>query len=211
LRFIGIASRRRKAGDEIDAARDDAARRAALFHGLSGRIIHVNQVGAGSFDWVSGTDLDFTCDSDPGNYAEALRFDPQTDVLAVDGAVFVRFTYEGSLPGAVNYSYNWNGNGAPSWTTRPPGEIGGCAAGVGYARPQRQLRDTFIRSYENAAASIIAGISSRMTTGEADSPEGRVSSTLQVSEGSLQGFYVLEAWREPSTGAVWTLAIARPR
>jgi hypothetical protein len=38
---------------------------------------------------------------------------------------------------------------------------------------------------------------------------GALSETLQVSEGALSGFLVLETWIDPETMAVWTLAVVR--
>jgi hypothetical protein len=37
---------------------------------------------------------------------------------------------------------------------------------------------------------------------------GALSETLQVSEGALSGFLVLETWIDPKTKSVWTLAVA---
>jgi hypothetical protein len=212
LTILGVAGRYRREEDGINAARAEAARKLSFFHGLRGKTLSVNHVGSGNLDWYSATDTDFEYDREFEKYMEMLSYNPEEDVLTADGAVYVRFSCGIPLPGDLRYPGGKNRDGSPSWTTRPPAEIGGYQAGVGYARPQQRAGDTHNRSYEAAAAYIIAQLSSSAEAGEAEmSGEGRASSSWELSEGELVNFYVLETWREPDTGALWTLAIAKPR
>jgi len=123
--------------------------------------------------------------------------------------VFIRFSYPVSFPGNISYVFARNKNGSPEWTTRPPKEINGFIAGVGYSGRQLYIRNTFEKSCNAAAADIISIVSTVMTTSVV-SAEGYNSSLIhQQSAGHLSHFLVLETWIDPNTLAVWTLAIAR--
>ena len=123
--------------------------------------------------------------------------------------MFIRFTYPTAFPGYIFYSFMRNPDGSPEWIRRPPQEIGGFIAGVGFSGRLERLRDTMMRSYESAAAAIVSQTSTSIET--IDTLIGWQTEThiLRQSTGFLTHFTVLEVWIDPRNGAVWTLAIAR--
>jgi hypothetical protein len=143
-----------------------------------------------------------------------LKHDPANDVLQIDGAVFVRFRYPAPQGMAIVYDFKMRDN-RPEWTRDPPSELSGYVAAVGYAKQQRWLKDTMEKSYENAAAAMIAGMNTRVKSfsrvNEDTGGTTANSGTSQTSEGELVEFCVLETWMDPEDKSVWTLAVARPK
>jgi hypothetical protein len=209
LTIIGVSNPMMRREDEIAAAKEDAARKAAMYFCIQGRIETVNSTGAGFFDYQYGSDIELLYDTDLEKYKDQLTFDPQNDVLVTQEGVFVRFKYPAGVTG-INYNSGVV-NGKPDWirnSGRP--EFEGCLTAVGFSRNQRRLKDTVIKSTEDAAIRMIEGLSTTVSVKEVSSAgQGSSSFTHTVSEGVLYGFHVIEFWVEPQTRYVYTLAVAR--
>ena len=211
LTIIGISNRRLRRDEEIESAKDDAARKALLYQGLKGkmRIVDISKPGPNGAYFNTETSLEPLSAGDLPAIREALRFDPDQDVFRTGSAVFVRFTCP--APGAERPDYRPAVvvSGQPEWTRRSP-RIAGYNTAVGFAGKRRYIRETVSKSYENAAAELIAARSIHMETIDLDDTRrGAASYITGTAEGELQGFVVLEMWIDPKTGAVWTLAAAR--
>jgi hypothetical protein len=103
-------------------------------------------------------------------------------------------------------------DGMPEWIKKPPKEIGGYSAGTGYAGPHSKFKDTVTRAYENAIAAIIGNIATKnVSTIDTGSGGVTASAEMQISEGALVEFFVLEMWQDPNTKGVWVLAAAKSR
>ncbi|GHV70749.1 hypothetical protein AGMMS49928_19720 [Spirochaetia bacterium] len=212
LVIIGISNPMTSRDAEITSAKEDAARKIALFHGLRGRVDTVNAIGANILEYYADTTFTLSHDTDYAKYIGGLNFDPEKDVVRVSGAVLVRFTYSGaSLAGNPSYQSKASVGGKPWWVKDQPTEIGDFMAGVGFARPHSRFKNTVIKSYENAAALIISQVSTRTDTVDSDRNGSTGSSVTQVSEAALVNFYVLETWVDRSNNQVWTLVIAKPK
>jgi hypothetical protein len=207
LVVIGVAGRGPNQTEERDAALDNAAHKVALYQGITGKEIREHRTD-GSFSGFSITvETDIVYDTDYGKYREALRYDEAKDVLRTVEAVFVRCTYPVQVVNSIPYT---PANGKPAWIHTPPQEIFGLLAGVGFAGRQRYLTQTITKSYENAISALLSLVSTTMAVHEiGDTRHGAVSEMVEVSEGVLNGFLVLETWIDPQTKSVWTLAVAK--
>lgn len=207
LTVTGVSGRRLRRNWELESAREDAARKALWYYGLKGSIRTVS---------VSGPDARFTTDTslEPLRAGElpairnALRFDPETDVLRTGNAVFVRFTCPAPGAESLNYESAPLADGRPGWIRRPP-RIAGYTAAVGFAGKRRSISETVNKSCENAAAALLAARSIHLETLDLDYAGRAASRITGTAEGELTGFMVLELWIDPATKAVWTLAAAR--
>jgi hypothetical protein len=170
-------------------------------------------VGEGAYDFYSDAAVDIAFDPEYEKYTEELEFDPKNDILDADGSVFVRTRWTPSVPFEVNFFSR--GENRPDWITNPPESIDGFIVGVGRSNPFSRRHNTLIASYENAIGSILNTVNSRVRSGlvsvESTGYAAAASSNVQIGEGELGQFYVLEIWTEPKTGAIWTLGIARDR
>jgi hypothetical protein len=209
LVIIGATGRQLKRESEIDLAREDAARKASMYHGVQVNFESVQDIGANFFDYYAGSEVQLEYDKELEKYKERLVFNEKRDIMTGNGGVFIRFSYPGFFPRNISYRFARNQNGSPEWTTRPPIEIDGFMAGVGYSGKQFYLKDTFEKSCNAAAADLVSKLSTVVTTGGV-SAEGHNSSVIrQQSKGRLSHFLILETWIDPKTQTVWTLAIAR--
>jgi hypothetical protein len=210
LTIIGVSGRMVKADDEIETAKQDAARKASMYHGIQGSVEIVNTTGSGGFfDYSVDAKLDLNFDTNYGNYIERLSFNPETDVLRDSGAVFIRFQYNTS---GLDVNYSPAGSdGRPSWVNyRNLPEFEGYATAVGHAGRRSRLRDTVNASYDSAAAILIESASTQVNARESSVTGVSSATALHMrSEGRLSNFQVLELWIDPGSQAVWTLAIAR--
>jgi hypothetical protein len=199
-----------KRESEIDAAKEDAAKKVAMFYGLHGSIETTHSVGANFFDYVNDSKIDIKPNQDDAMYIDQLTLDPKKDVLIADGAVFVRFKHS-TAGKSVNYTSSINVDGRPEWTfSRNLPHIDGYITAVGFAQNQMRLRDTVYKSTEAAAVRMIED--SHMEMQITDTVRTGYSSTGAIyarSEGRLNGFQVIEFWIDPKTGYVYTLAIAK--
>jgi hypothetical protein len=213
LVVIGVANPQSKKEKALALALEDAARKVAFFYGIRGRIATIVESGSGRFDFYSGSESLYDYDMDLQKYQDMLIFDPNSDVLIVDGAVIVRAIYQPLAPLNIEYSYMLN-NGRPEWITRPPVEISGYLVGVGFARPQKRKKDALEKSYKNAVDQIVAQLSSTLGSShdlyESSRNGTRASgSNVQISEAEIREFFILETWIDPKTTEIWTLTVAK--
>ena len=217
IRLIGVSGPLLKRESEINAAREEAARKASMYSGVYVSFENTHSNGSSIFDYSARSSLVLQYDEDLEKYLERLSFDPERDVQRSGGSVYIRFAYPSVFPAFISYSFSRNADGrnadgrnadgSPVWIHRPPGEINGFPAGVGYAARQSRVKDTFAASRDSAAAAIISQLSTSVITGTALGYNA--TSILQRSAGKLARFLVLEIWVDPNTRAVWTLAIAQ--
>ena len=210
LIIIGISGLLVKKDDEISTAKEDAARKAAMYHGIRGNIESLHNNGANFFDYIADSKVDLDYDTDYEKYIDKLTFDPKTDVLKTDNLVFVRFKYTTeSVP--VNFTASVSNDGRPNWTySRDLPHFDGFLTAVGFARNQVKFKDTIKKSIESAAARMIEDISTKIVSTDKSATGMGASSMIQTrSEGKLNSFQILEFWIDPKTGYVYTLAIAR--
>ena len=208
--IIGVSGRLQRAEDEIETAKLDAARKAALYHGIQGSIEMANTTGsAGFFDYSADSKIDLDYDTDFEKYKESLVFDAERDVFRGTGATYVRFTYNTSDSG-LNYSPA-SAVGVPSWVNnRNLPQFEGYETAVGFAGKRSRLRDTVNASCDSVIARLIESVSFQVTTKDSTVAGGSSTVTTSIkSEGRLENFQVLEFYIEPNNGAVHTLAIAR--
>jgi hypothetical protein len=159
------------------------------------------------FSYVTGINLEYG--SDYQKYTEKIVFDKEKNVVRRPEIVYITASYPAS-PGLAGYKTAMI-DGKPSWTKKPPLEISGFLAGVGYSGAQSRMKDTITKSYEAAISSIISRVSTQAAAQEIDSGGGRTSSSTQISEAALVNCLALEIWVDAATKAVWTLAVAKPR
>jgi len=207
---VGVSGRLVNRAEEIDAARNEAARKVAMFHGFTGTVESFHRAGAGFFDFIFDSRIDLENIADYSRFADRLTFDPERDVLLFEGGTLVRFSYAANVR-PVNFVGVVDENGRPDWIggRRLP-EIEGYVAAVGFSQNQVWLRDTVTRSVRAAAAGLLKIASTSVRTVEVDVPgRGSVTYIHSTSEGSLINFRVLEFWIEPGSMSVYTLGIAR--
>jgi hypothetical protein len=209
LTVIGVSNPMMRREDEITAAKEDAAKKVSMYYGIQGRIESVNSTGAGFFDYQYDSNIELSYDTDFEKYKDQLTFDPQNDVLVTQEGIFIRFQYPAGVTG-INYNSKIV-NGRPDWirnSERP--EFEGYLTAVGFSRNQRRLKDTVLKSAEDAIVRMIEGLSTTVNVKEI-TVTGQSSSSFihTVSEGILYGFQVIEFWIEPETRYVYTLAAAR--
>ena len=195
---------------EIALARDDAARKVAMFYGLGGVVESFHRQGAGFFDFIAESRLDLrSVVADHSQFAERLSFDPERDVLVHDRGTLVRFRYDGEIPRA-NFSGSLDASGRPSWISNQNFNIDGHTAAVGFSPNRIWLNDTVIRATEAAAARLIKGLDTRIATSVVDAAGGGTLTYIAShSSGILSGFRIIEFWIDPGTMSVYTLGIAR--
>ena len=209
LIILGVSGRQSRSEYEINNARENAARKAAMFYGVSAVVEEVHNIGTGYLDYYVGSSINVAYDQQLETYKERLTYDPEKDITrADDGAIYIRFKYPAAFPGNINYSAAKNPDGSPVWINRRPGRINGFIAGVGRSGRLDTYAETFTRSYEAAAADIVSTISTDMGSNESSTQSQSESQLYRKSSGSLKNFLVLETWIDPNTRAVYTLAIA---
>ena len=211
LTIIGVSGPQQKRESEIEIAREDAARKAAMYHGVIANYGVTQAGGTSIFAYRSEFNFLLEYDQQLETYMDRLKYDPNRDVAIINRTLFIRFTYPAIFPGGASYTFAKNPDGRPQWITNRPQKIGNFAAGVGYAARQSMRRDTFVKSYESALAEIVlqlyADISSRdILDGSQSVTTVNVQSTVNINN-----FLVLEVWIDPETQSVWTLAIAKKR
>ena len=215
LIIIGVSSRLSKPNDEIEAAKQDAARKAAMYHGVQGSVVSVNRTSSNIMEYTADSVISLNYDTNVDRYLERLSFDPEKDVVrtagvsGTPGAVFVRMKYSASDLVNVNYNHVTR-DGSPSWTSnRDLPEVPGYITAVGLSGKKAQLKDTITSSMHAAAARLIEIASTQLTVSERSTLNAGSTSAIQSrSEGRLNNFQVLEFWMADN-GAVYTLAIAR--
>ena len=211
LTIFGVSNPQLRRETEIENAMEDAARKAAMFQGIQGSVRTVNRTGSGFLDFTFDSSVDYTYDSNLEKYRDRLKYEPDKDIIRIDGAVFIKMQYE--VPGQENISYVAAKitDGRPAWINSVDlPRFEGYTVVVGFARNQRWLKDTITKSSEDAVARLIERSSSQVTTNETSvSGYGSSSVIYTQSAGSLLHFRVLEFWIDPESRAVWTLAVAK--
>ena len=207
LIVIGVSNPMSRRESEIAAAKEDAARKVAMFYGVYGNIQTVSRTGSSFFDYMHDSNVELTYNTNPEIYIDQLTFDPQNDVLITGEAVFVRFQHNTAI---INIDYRARMiNGHPSWTRNHDlPEFDGYTTAAGFAQNQRRLKDTISKSTENAVARIIEELSTTVNAREIITGQGSSSFIQTKSEGRLINFMVIDFWIEPETRCVYTLAIA---
>ena len=209
LVIVGVSGKQSKREYEINSAMEDAARKAAMYHGVHVNAEYVQNIGSGFLDYYTASNVNLRYDERLELYMDKLDFNKDRDIVNTSGGVFIRFTFPAAFPGSVSYSFARKPNGRPEWIENPPGMISGFIAGVGYSARQWKLQDTFTKSRDSAAAAIVSQLYTRMTTSGVSVDSRSNSRIRQRSEGYINNFLVLEIWIDPGNQDVWTLAIAQ--
>jgi hypothetical protein len=207
--IIGVSSRLTRPADEIEAAKQDAARKAAMYQGIQGSLISMNTSGAAYFDYSSNSTLNLNYDTNSEQYMERLSYNPDKDVIRGTGATYIRFQYNISGPDVVYISEK--SADRPAWTyNRNLPQFPGYTTVIGYAGRRTWMRDTIAASCDSAAARLIESASSQVTTDMSlQYGQGSLTAINIYSEGSLTNFHIMETWIDTASGAVYTLAAAR--
>jgi len=210
LIIIGVSNLQVKRDSEIAAAKEDAARKAAMYHGIRGKIESYQSSGANYFDFAADSKIELEYDTDYAKYIDRLTFDPERDVAATDDAVFVRFKYA-TTAAPVDYKTSLNDDGRPNWTySRDIPQINGYITTVGFARNQVRLKDTIRKASEAAVARMIEDMSTQIISSDKSGTGKGASGQIRTkSEGKLDNFQIIELWIDPKTGYAYTLAIAK--
>jgi hypothetical protein len=210
ITVIGISNPMRRRKDEINAAKEDAARKVALYYGLQGTIDTVNNTGSNFHDYAFDINIDLEYDQDFIKYMDQLTFDPQHDVLICEEGVFIRFQHTATEQN-INHKISKKLNARPGWTNnRDLPKIDGFITAVGVSKKQRWLKDTVFKSTENAAANMIEYLSTEIIAKDFDKTGYGYSATIySKGEGKLKNFLVIEYWIDRETGYIFTLAIAK--
>jgi len=218
LVVIGVSSRLSRHEDEIEAARNNAARKVAMFHGMNGTARFINRTGGNVLDFIAESEIDITlANADYTRFAERLTFDPERDVLRFEGkgilgrgGTLVRFRDAARVPG-VSVAGTVDAEGRPGWiSNRDLPDIDGYTVAVGFSRNQVWLRDTVMLATENVAARLITGTESVVSTTTVEViGQAAFTYVTSVSSGVLSNFRILEFWVDPSNMSVYALGIAR--
>ena len=209
LVIIGVSGRQSKRENEIAIAREDAARKVALYHGVQASF-EIEQNEDGHF--LSGivySNLIMAYDQELEKYMDKLVFDPERDITTSGNEVFIRFTYPAAFPGNINYTFAKNSDDSPGWTTSRQPKINGFLAGVGFAPRHQRLRDTITKSYEDALVNLITNLSASIESSQTSYASQNSTSFKQHSTGNLKNFLILETWVDPDNLGVRTLVVAQ--
>ena len=207
LIVIGVSGPMSRRDSEITAAKEDAARKIAMFYGIYISMEITNRTGSNFFDYMHDSNVEIIYDTNYERYIDQLTFDPQNDVLITREAVFVRFQHN-TMVTDIDYTVRFV-NGRPDWIRNHNKlEFEGYVTAVGFAQNQRRLKDTIFRSTQNAAVRMIEDLSTTVNTRDVITGQGSASYIQAKSEGRLNNFRVIDFWIEPETRFVYTLAIA---
>ena len=209
LIVIGVSNRRMSRRGEIDAAKNDAARKVAMFHRMWGTVESAQRAGVPFFDFNFDSKINFE-PVDYEQFVERLEFDPDRDVRIMESGTLVRFSYPIEVM-PVRVASTADRDGRPDWTRgRNLPSVDGYITGVGFSLNQRWFSDTVMNSFMGAAARILEQAGVTVMYEIDDSGQGSAITHIQTkSEGFLDGFRVLAIWVEPETGNVFTLGIAK--
>jgi hypothetical protein len=97
ITIIGITGRRVNRDEAVKEALADAARKAALYHGVRTESVAVLNQGSGNLDYFSDFDYQINLANGYEGYIDALVFDKEQDILEKNGVVIVRTRYSGAL------------------------------------------------------------------------------------------------------------------
>ena len=213
ITIIGVSNlmERNRRDDEIAAAKEDAAKKAAMYYGVQGRVETIDRVGPGFFDYKVDYRAKVVYDDNYTKYIEQLIFDPNKDVLRTNEAVFIRFKLATAAK-RISYKTKMDSNGRPTWINyRQFPKDDGFIMAVGFAQRQRWLKDAVYKATIAAVASILEINAIEVEDVVFEKGSGFSSdSGHAISEGKLKDFHVIELWIDPETKQVYTLAVGRP-
>jgi hypothetical protein len=209
LVFTGVSSVYSLSRDRaLSLALRDAARRVSFFHSVE-VVIKSSEIYNPQFRVAQVEDeKELIYDTDYEKYISLLEFDPETDVYEEQGALFVNTLYTGESGGAGVIRSKARGE-KPLWVENPPEKNGGFLYATGIAGPHLSYKDTVIASYEDAVYSFVKSGFSEIYVSQQTDGNTLLDSSFVLVSGVVKGFQVLETWRDPRSGAVWTLAAAR--
>ena len=214
LVFTGVSARLSSRDESIELALKDAARRLSFFCSVWGSSVKREHIGGEVMDFHVESEYRLEYDESLDKFIDELMFDPATDTFENNNAVFIvaRAISDVVMPAAAGHSW---GNKRPDWVDKPPAEIGGFPAGVGFSGRLSSHSETVIRSYERAVIAILGNIESHIIDEKLVMQNSYsmfdfdiVSSSETKLSGSLKNFYVIESWTDISNLSVWTLAVA---
>jgi len=208
LTVIGVSNPMLKRDSEIASAKEDAARKVAMFYGIHGKIEAINRTGYDFFDYLNNKNVNLRYDTNYETYIDQLTFDPQNDVFKTSEAIFVRFQYD--IP-IIDIVYKPTMiDGRPSWTrNQDVPEFDGYVTAVGFSQNQRRLKDTIFKSTEDVITRMIETSSTTVNSKTTDDGRNSSNTIYTRSRGRLSDFIVIDFWIEPKSRSVYTLAIAR--
>jgi hypothetical protein len=209
--IIGVSNGMVKPETEINAAKEDAARKISMFHGVSGSVVHYSRSGSrGFFDHESVYNQELIYDENYTRHIEQLKYDPEHDVHKLNNTVYIRFKYNVSMD-AIQYTSGMDTDGRPEWIKggNLP-QFNGYITAVGISARQARLKDTLAKSSDAAVLGIVQQISTNVVdTFDTGIPGGTVGVTYLKSEAKVNNFLVLEFFIDQNTGMVYTLAIGK--
>jgi hypothetical protein len=207
--FTGVSSAYYLSKDRaLILALQDAGRQVSFFHSVE-VVIKSSEIYNPQFRIAHIDDeKELVYDTDYGKYIRLLEFDPERDVYEEHGALFVNAVYTGEIRGTAEY-HRRTGTDKPSWVENPPEETGGFLYTVGVAGAHLSHKDTVIASYEDAVYAFVKNSFSNIYASQAVDENTMLDNSFILFSGVVKGFHVLDTWRDPKSGAVWTLAAAR--
>ena len=216
LVIIGVSGRFSNRNQSIAMALTDAARKLSFFNSVTASSVNIERFGISALDVNIDSSYQLRYDEELEKFLDRLEFNPKTDVFENNNAVFVitKVASNVSMPAFRGHSFDRK---KPSWIDNPPAEIDGFIAGVGFSGRLSSHRDTVIKSYEKAVVSIIENIEVKVQGDQFIWQDNSFLGFLDSSSnethiiGTLQNFYVIESWTDPSNLSVWTLAVAKRR
>jgi len=217
LIVIGVASRQadRWGNDvspaEITLAKDDAARKIAMFHGTGGTVESRHRQGVSFFDFIAESTIQLEhAVADHAQFIDQLTFDLERDVFVHNGGTLVRFRFPSAGLTRTNFVGAIDASGRPSWVGRHDFNVEGYIMAVGFSQNQVWLRDTVMRATEATAARLIKGIDTYINERIVEvEGVGTFTYIESISRGTLNGFRIIEFWIDPDTMSVYSLGIAR--
>ena len=208
--IIGVSSPMRKRDEEVDSAKEDAAKKAAMYYDVYGKIETPTSEGGSFFENINDSRLEVVYNKNYKQYIDKLTYDPNNDVLITKEAVFIRFKLP-AVAQQVKYTTKFEKDGSPVWVNnRQLPKVDGYISAVGFSQKQMRLKEAVYKATEAAVASMIETQSTKITESVVDKSVGTRRVSYSVSEGRLQNFHVIEIWVQPKTNNVYTLAIGKP-
>jgi hypothetical protein len=209
ITILGIAGRRGNREEAITEALADAARKAALYHGVHGESAAVLNQGSGNLDYFSDFDYRLNLLNNSGNYISDLRFDKDTDIVEKNGSVLVRVQYSGISDIPANETVREDGR--PGWVKDYAADVPGFLTAVGYSKNRGSLQKTCQASYENAIVSLLPRLSSKVVNEVIDTEGGKIILNISTGSGVLEKVMILETWVDRKINALWTLVAAKEK
>jgi len=216
LTVIGVSSRQaQRRGNElspyeVELAKDNAARKVAMFHSIGGTVESFHRQGAGFFDFIAESLISIqSAVTDHTQFIRRLTFDPEHDAVVFTGGTLIRFRYTASVS-TIDFARAAAAGSRPGWVDNPNLHLAGYATAVGFSRNQVWFRDTMMRATEAAAARLIKGMNTTIETVTVDiAGTGTLTYITSRSYGTMERFRVVEFWIDPRTMSVYALGIAR--